>query len=63
MREANPDTKGDYGRFWQLYNNRELIIFTHGKRAYEDQLAQCFPYMRRNNALQYCEALVSLFNK
>jgi hypothetical protein len=61
MREANPAGKGNYGKFWSLYNNRELIIFIVGRSLYEDQLAACFPYMRRENALKYCESLASLF--
>jgi hypothetical protein len=59
-KEAYPAGKGDYGKFWSLYNNRDLIVFTVGQSKYDDQLAACFPHMRRENAIAYCNTLASL---
>lgn len=56
-----PTARGDYGKFWNLTQNRELLEFTMGKREYENALANCFPHMRRDAALNYCDTLRSLF--
>ena len=56
-----PTARGDYEKFWQLAQNSELLEFVMGRQAYEDALANCFPHMQRGAALQYCDALLSLF--
>ena len=56
-----PTARGDYEKFWQLAQNRELLEFTLGKREYENALANCFPHMQCDAALQYCDALLTLF--
>ena len=56
-----PTTRGDYSKFWNLAQNRELLEFTMGKSEYENALANCFPHMQRGAALQYCDTLLSLF--
>lgn len=56
-----PNKGADYGRFWYLINNRELIVFTIGFDAYNEQLVACFPHMPPDKARSYCDALITLF--
>lgn len=55
-----PVAHGDYGRFWYLANNKELVEFTMGKQQYEQAMIDCFPHMKYDTAKAYVYALLSL---